>query len=285
MEKLKGSIGIKTKERELTNLSTDISLLFNQARRNIFLSLDKKKGLFSGKMSLAWFEETDTAKPTEQTKLDFNLSGLKLSADGDLQTKEPVHVSLTSNYSADLKVTALSGTLNGELSCQLFDTCTYRLDKPATLSTKSIIVRDQGYEVSNKSRFQVMLEPTQKLIDVAFKTGMIDFDFNTKDFVAPYTLKYGHGCHAAVLETFMIPPPFSRIRGVNLPHKYASARTFTSIILALCAKSGSGKSPYAPNPELFMSKILRFLGGFSLFFRFFSISFSISENAQSIFSK
>ena len=183
MEKVKGTVGIKTKGQELTSLSTNVSLLFNQARRNIFLTLDKKKDLFSGKLSLAWIEGVDTPQQREQTKLDFNLSGLKLSADGDIQTNDPIYVSLSSNYSSDLKVTALSGTLTGELTCQLFDTCLYRLDKPAVLGTKSISVRDQGYEVNSKSRFQFMLEPTQKFVDISFKTGIIDFDFNTKDFV------------------------------------------------------------------------------------------------------
>lgn len=183
LEKMKGTIGIRTDHLKIHSLTADLSFLANQDRRDIKLSLDKKKDLFSGSLSLKWLDVSNASKPVERTKLDFILSDLKLSPNGGIQTQSPVRMSLTTKYSSELQIIALSGSLTGNLSCQLFDSCSYQLDKAALLSAKKVAVRNRGTEITNRSRFQFSLEPVKNLVDVSFKTGRMNFDFKTKNFI------------------------------------------------------------------------------------------------------
>ncbi|MDY6408006.1 MAG: hypothetical protein SPL08_04845, partial [Pseudomonadota bacterium] len=183
LEKMTGKIGFQTNGLLLQSVAGDVSIFTNQERRDIGIKLDKKRGLFSGSMALKWWDTTKATKPEMRTTLDLNVADLKLLGNGVVQTNHPIQIALTTQYSKSLQIKELVGSLNGQLTCQLFDNCSYHLTKPAMFSVKRISLYEQGYEVRSKPRYRFSLDPVKDFWNMSFKTGRVNFKFQSKNFV------------------------------------------------------------------------------------------------------
>ena len=182
-ETLMGKVSVETEAMRVNLIEADLTTLYERLRKNLNASLKRDKKLFKGTLSMRWTDISNAVQPKERTSLSFNFDGLSIDSSGEIQSSENIHVDLSSKYSQDIQIEALATDLKGNLSCQLFDTCTYDLTTPSEVIVHRFQFPIQGTAVQNVVPFKYTLSPGNKFLDITFKTGHLNFNAEVKNLL------------------------------------------------------------------------------------------------------
>ena len=181
-ETLEGKISLMTKNFNIQEITANLTMLYERLRKNFDLDLKANKKDFDGTLSMRWTDVTNAILPEERTSITLEFEELSLSPKGDAKTTHPIKLNMTTHYSNDIQADELNATLEGQLSCQEFKTCQYRMEKPSNISMQRIKIPVIEGHLQNKGLLRFTLQPKDKFLEFLFTDGKINFDFETSTF-------------------------------------------------------------------------------------------------------
>ncbi|MBQ7413139.1 MAG: hypothetical protein IJV07_02560 [Alphaproteobacteria bacterium] len=182
-ETLMGKVSVETEAMSVNLIEADLTTLYDRLRKNLNASLKREKKLFKGSLSMRWTDVSNATQPEERTTLNFNFNGLAIDSSGEISSSDNIQVDLSTKYSQDIQVESLTANLKGNLSCHLFDTCSYDLTMPSEVMARRFQFPIQGVAIQNVVPFKYTLLPGSKLFNITFKSGRLDFNADVKDLL------------------------------------------------------------------------------------------------------
>lgn len=180
-EVLSGKVQLKTKKNQVRSASADLTMSNERVQKNMTASFEREKNTYRGNVQLKWTDVSSSDAAVERTNMSFDLSGLTFSENGLVQTNRPVGINLSTKYAPDMQVQDLAGSLQGELKCQLPDTCLFDLQKKSVLTSEQMRLPTLGMTLSSTEKTQLTLSPVKNMLSLSLKEGHFKFDLPIKN--------------------------------------------------------------------------------------------------------
>lgn len=177
-EKLSGKIAVDTRDFEVQSMSADIKILYNRFEKVAQATFNRdRSGTFKGTVDLTWQDIADDGVGRNvRSNINLAMAGITFGKGGSIKTNDPITLTVKSNYSKDIQVGRLNGQLRGELSCQLYDSCLYRLKDPVQITMNQVRFPVPTDVLESSRTVTMTLNPTDQTFGLFFRKGLLAFD-------------------------------------------------------------------------------------------------------------
>lgn len=181
-EKLSGKVTFWTKQMKLLNGTANLTMAYDRLKKDIVLDVRRSGNVFDGSFSFTMSDSLNTLRNNEKSNLSFSFSGVSLNDKNILTTSHPIMVSILKQVSGKTTVRDLSTTLNGKLTCQLFEKCQYDLTEPTQVRARMLEFPVLNTVYRNRPAVTWNLLPQNKVLAVSLKTGEVQFNLPVGEF-------------------------------------------------------------------------------------------------------
>lgn len=208
-ENITGEIKVATKDMKISQVDTDINLIYGKNSKNTKLSMKKSKGGFSGTLSFDILKGNVAEKGQEfKANLAADFSDVVFDSLYRFHTQEPIKIKINKLEEQGFSLANMNGTLNGKLSCDHLD-CVYQVLKNSPLFVKATEFTYGSDTIKSAGEYSLSFVSNKKDTFI-YKDGLFSFDLKVNNVsfngqrntpTSPVSLSVGN---ADVIGTYQI---------------------------------------------------------------------------------